>query len=159
MYKCEHFGIEELVGPSTHEILGEKAWRYFNPLFLQDLDTIREHVHKITGEGLTVNDWSWGGGYTESGLRVVGDHHYKHWSGHSWGMSFDIKLNSWLKGALRDSQYEWDADWLRGEIIQLKKGGKLKAVTDLEVGTKNWIHIGSRNIEPNFQDILFVFEP
>lgn len=155
MYKCINFGIYELVDPDTYNELGEDAWRIFNPVFLQDLDVIRDHVYRLAGYKLIINDYFWGGNYTDSGLRSEDSVHYRKWSGHSWGQAFDIKLDAWVRG----EQTEYDADWLRGEIIQLKKDGMLEALSEVEMMTDRYVHIGCRNQEPNFQDILFVFEP
>lgn len=148
-YKPKNFSVKELVSPEVYDKEGDSALRLLDAGLLHDLDIIREYAD----ESIIVNDWSWGGGYTESGLRTVGDHYYSSTSGHALGKAFDIKLASWLKG-----DYSRDADWLRGLIMDLKDSGKLDYLSELELLTDSWCHIGSRNREPNHRK-LFVFNP
>ena len=148
-YKPKHFTLQELVSPKVYEKEGEKSLRLLDAGLLTDLDIIREYAD----EPIIINDWSWGGNYTESGLRTVGDSYYSLTSGHASGRAFDIKLARWLKG-----DYSKDADWLRGLIMDLKEAGKLKWLTELEMETDTWVHIGSRNNPPNHRS-LFVFNP
>jgi len=54
--------------------------------------------------------------------------------------------------------YEYDADWLRSLIINMKGEGDLEYLSELEMGTGTWVHIGSRNNPPNYKE-LFVFNP
>lgn len=148
-YKPKYFSVKELVSPKTYEEEGESALRLLDSGLLKDLDIIRE----CADEPIIINDWSWGGNYKESGLRTKGDTYYSPTSGHALGKAFDIKLASWLKG-----DYSRDADWLRGLIMDLKDSGKLKYLTELEMLTDSWCHVGSRNQKPNHGK-LFVFNP
>lgn len=152
-YKPLHFTLKELVSPKVYEKEGESALRLLDAGLLKDLDKIRNKVLELTGQYLIVNDWSWGGNYTESGLRTVGDTYYKPTSAHSSGRGFDIKLSGWLKG-----DYGYDADWLRSLTINMKGEGDLEYLSELEMSTETWVHIGSRNNPPNYKE-LFVFNP
>ena len=63
MYKCEHFGIKELVSPIVFDKWGEQAWMFFETNTLKDLDLIRETY----GHPIIINNWS--NGLKQCGLR------------------------------------------------------------------------------------------
>ena len=86
-YKCRYFDIKELVPPEVYYALGEKAWSLFDDRALITLDELREAFGACT-----VNDWSFGGKFTESGLRVADCKHYSQFSRHSFGAAFDCKF-------------------------------------------------------------------
>lgn len=87
-YKCRYFDIKELVTPEVYYERGEKAWSIFDVRALKTLDALREKFGKIT-----VNDWCFGGKFTESGLRVAGCKHFRQFSAHSFGRAFDCKFS------------------------------------------------------------------
>lgn len=157
-YKCKHFILEELVPPEFFAAHGSKGWRVLNRGLLEDLDTLRDEVFKLTGQGLVINNWKWGGAYRDSGLRLPSSPDYRELSGHSGHKAYDVKLASWLKG-----DYTYDLDWLQRLIFSLKEQGKLKYITEMELGTDvkkgfntSWCHVGGRNVEPNLKG-LFVY--
>ena len=47
-YKCQYFGIKELVSPIVYQTWGEQAWMFFNPETLKSLDYIRESYEAQT---------------------------------------------------------------------------------------------------------------
>ncbi len=153
IYKAKNFIIQELVSPDLYSEKGDSSWKYLDAYLLHDLDIIRDHVFKETGQGLFVNDWLWNGQYSQSGLRTPESLYYNPLSGHTLGKAYDIKLEAWLKG-----DYSYDADWLRSLIYRLKSEGLLKYTTEIETETDTWVHIGSRNVEPNHKG-LYVFAP
>lgn len=61
----KYFHIEELVSPIVHKRWGEKAWMFFNPEIIAELDLIRERL----GQSIYVNNWLYGGTLTQCGLR------------------------------------------------------------------------------------------
>ena len=92
MYRCEFFGIQELVSPIVYQRYGHFAWNFFDERTLQDLDLTREKW----GKPLVINNWKNGGGYTQSGLRCNVDPLVKgktepYLSAHCLGRGFDIK--------------------------------------------------------------------
>ena len=64
-YKPKFWEIKELVSPRVYEKFGQSAWKFFDIEYLIDLDTIR----KAYNSTLYINNWAFGGSYTESGLR------------------------------------------------------------------------------------------
>ena len=98
MFTCKHFPyIQELVSPTVYNYYtpryGEEfIWSFFDKGVLKDLDTIR----KEWGSPITINDWSWGGKYIESGLRCNKDDIVErvttpYLSGHILAKAFDLK--------------------------------------------------------------------
>lgn len=148
MHKCKHFAIHELVPPELLSQYGRKSWKYLDKGMLIDLDTLRDHVFERTGQYLVINNWKWGGQYSESGLRVPSSTCYNPFSAHTFGKAFDVKLSGWFKG-----DFTYDLDWLQNLIRELKSKGLLPAITEMELGTIGkkipWCHIGGRNIGEN----------
>jgi hypothetical protein len=134
MYICKHFKIHELVGPEVHAARGEKAWQLLDDRALETLDALRDKFG-----ALTVNDWFWGGRFTESGLRTPGDKHYKPYSQHSFGRAFDCKF----KGI--------SAEEVRKYVLANKK--EFPFLTSYE-NVVTWFHFDVRNVEA-----ITVFNP
>lgn len=65
MRTCEHFDIEELVSPEVFKKYGVKAWMFFDPRLLITIDWIRKEL----GLPMIINNWVWGGPFTQRGLR------------------------------------------------------------------------------------------
>lgn len=65
MYKCKHFILAELVCKHVYYKYGQTAWQFLDPRLLITLDWIREKLERK----ITVNNWIWGGDFTQRGLR------------------------------------------------------------------------------------------
>ena len=86
------FKAKELVSKIVYSVWGENSLMFFRPETLRDLDLIRVRW----GSGITINDWSTGGQYSESGLRsnmdsLVKDKNVLYLSGHCLAIAFDLK--------------------------------------------------------------------
>ena len=91
MYKCQYFGIKELVSPIVYEKWGEQAWMFFSEDTLRDLDYIRESY----GSPIIINNWASGGTLKQCGLRSNMDDLVKskktlYLSAHTMGKGFDL---------------------------------------------------------------------
>ena len=87
MYKCEHFGIEELVHSQILSSIGEtNCWRRMDAECLRDLDVIRV----AWGDTIYINDWKWGGPNDSRGLRPPNDPDGSFYSSHKQGKAFDL---------------------------------------------------------------------
>lgn len=64
-YKCKYFRIEELVSEQVFEKYGQIAWQFFDEKLLITIDWLREEL----GLKITINDWFWGGKYSQRGYR------------------------------------------------------------------------------------------
>ncbi|BCV28484.1 D-Ala-D-Ala carboxypeptidase family metallohydrolase [Shewanella algae] len=89
MYVCKHFKIYELVDKKHIMIEVKKAWQLFDPRLLKLLDQLRE----LFDAPITVNNWFWGGQFSNRGLRTSASSYYRPYSQHSFGraVDFDVK--------------------------------------------------------------------
>lgn len=84
--RCAHFALQELVPPDIYRIRGEYAWELLDDRLLVTLDSMRLYFGSII-----VNDWLWGGGFKESGLRAWGSATGARLSQHFFGRAADLK--------------------------------------------------------------------
>lgn len=134
-YKCKHFSIKELVDKETYEKFGESAWMFFNPLFLQALDGLREYL----GVPLIVNNWATGGNYQYSGLRSKSCEVGAEYSQHRFGNAADIKSK------ILDPRTMFERIMIAKDDERLTN---INAIEDINF-TKTWVHIDGRNIPPS----------
>lgn len=128
MYRCEHFRIEELVPPEAMDLVENEAilWWLFDDRLLRVADRLRKDYGPMT-----VNDWPWGGEYTDSGLRLPGSQYYIPTSQHAHGRALDLKPREVSVGEVRQDI----TGRLRDYMCQ---------VTGVELGV-SWLHIDVRN--------------
>lgn len=145
-YRCVHFGIKELVSPIVYNTWGEKAWMFFDPLCLEDLDTIRESYHAP----IIINNW--GMGLKQCGLRSNLDEMVKnktkagqlYLSSHTRGCAFDLHC------------FYGHNDKLWAHCKNLIQSKCLKSINRIEnypatsqKGKVAWVHVDSMN-DDNF---------
>lgn len=130
MYKCQYFGIKELVSPIVYDKWKEQAWMFFDENVLQDLDTIRETY----GSPIIINNWATG--LKQCGLRSNMDEMVKskktlYLSAHTMGKGFDLHCFYGHNNKLWQHCYN------------LILCGKLKAFKRLEniKDTNGWVHL------------------
>lgn len=105
MYKCKHFIIQEFVSPEVYKKYGETAWQFLDPRLLKFMDWLREKL----GRRITINDWKWGGKFTQRGLRenlseIVKsktDNNILYLSGHPLGQASDFDVEDMTAGEVR----------------------------------------------------------
>ena len=140
----EYFKIQELVSRDTYNARGEKAWQLFDYRALVTLEWLRKNLGSCT-----VNNWLWGGDFSESGLRTYEFYMQqgfnraqayekisKSHSQHKYGRAFDCKFSNisaedarqWIKDNWHKSGFDW-------------------AIT-LEEGV-SWLHFDVRNQKEN----------
>lgn len=141
MYKPKYFTIEELVSPSVHKEVHEEAlWNMFDPDAIKAIDWLRERYGAAT-----INDWKWGGNFTESGLRTRSDEHYSEGSQHSRGAAFDLKFKFVTAQHIRDDLAAYELE-----------GGKIPdGIRRIERGV-TWLHIDCKETG---QDKIYWFNP
>ena len=131
MYKCEYFGIKELVSPIVYEKWGEQAWMFFNPETLKSLDHIRESY----GSPIIINNWASGGQLKQCGLRSNMDDLVKnkktlYLSAHTMGKGFDLHCFYGNNNKLWQHCY----NLILGKKISFKRLENIKL-------TNGWVHI------------------
>jgi hypothetical protein len=125
MYKCNHFSIQELVGPEVYKDRGAKAWELLDNRLLKTIDQLRERFGECV-----INNWSFGGGYSESGLRTPASKHYRPYSQHTFGRAADCK-------------FKVDVEIIRQYI--LSNPDVFEFINFVELDTPGWLHIDVRN--------------
>ena len=142
VYRCSYFNIKELVSPTVYNVWGDKAWMFFTPAVLKDLDIIRDSWQSP----IIINNWSSGGSLKQCGLRSNLDQIPKdktksnqlYLSFHTMGRAVD------LHDVLGRNQKLWQ------HCYNLIKKGSLEAINRIEKweNTSNnggWVHIDSAN--------------
>lgn len=127
-HKAKHFDITELVPQTVHEARGEKAWQLIDIRLIANLDALRAQL-KVP---MTINNWNSGGDRTQSGLRIVGQPHYKPFSQHSFGRAADVVCSVPAK-AIRDR--------IRSRDIVLPHPATFEEGDNI-----TWLHMDVRNM-------------
>jgi len=139
-YRCKYFSIEELVSPAMHKEVHEEAlWRMFDPDVLKAADWLRERYGPAT-----INDWKWGGEFSQSGLRTPESKYYSPTSQHSKGCALDLKFRNKTAQQIRDDLAEYQF-----------QGNKIPYFTRVE-NQVSWLHIDTK---PTGQSELYFFNP
>ena len=128
---AKYFRISELVSPIVFEKFGNKAWRFIDPKLIETLDFLRYSF----GKPMVINDWKWGGGFTQRGLRenicpitkLKTTMNELYLSAHVFGKAADFHV----KG--------YSTEYIKKQIVLLKAG--IPHPIRMERETNGWIHI------------------
>ncbi|AJT61198.1 hypothetical protein AVU32_gp357 [Vibrio phage ValKK3] len=137
MYKCKHFKIQELVTPQMYRDWGEKCWTLFDDRLLRTLDALRERFGPCT-----INDWSWGGSFDDSGMRDENFYgstqkYLASRSQHKYGRAADCKFRDIAAHEVRKYILENPDEFPYVKFIEC---GPLKSGNAM-----TWVHIDVRN--------------
>ncbi len=61
----KYFCIEEFVSKAVYKKYGDKAWQFLSPRLLHTMLVVRKEL----GKSITINNWKWGGKFSQRGLR------------------------------------------------------------------------------------------
>ena len=142
-YTPKHFQLEELVSPGLFNQYKDRQhilWYQFDPKALFSIDGLRS----IFGS-CTINDWLWGGSYSQSGLRTPDSHYFSFLSQHTRARAFDNKFS------------DYSPEEVRQYILANPFKDELKYITCIEADTPSWVHIDTRNHDKNNNGILAVY--
>jgi hypothetical protein len=131
----KYFKIHEFVGRLTYKIFGQRAWMFFSTNILKSLLIVRIGLNK----SITVNNWFWGGKFSQRGLRTIFQQIAKnafyrgklYLSPHLFARAFDFDV----KGMKANKVRTWIVKngSLFPEKIRLEKTYKGKSI--------NWVHM------------------
>lgn len=141
MYKCEFFGIRELVSPVVYNKWKEQAWMFFDEEVLKELDLIRQTF----GAPIIINNWYNKGALKQCGLRSNLDEIPKtntlknqlYLSLHTMSKAFD------LHSAFGNHQKLYNLCY---EMIKKKKLKRFKRLENFN-STLTWVHIDCANVD------------
>ena len=137
--KLKNFKLYELVSTEVMALLGSNAWGLFNANFVQDVDRLVTDLKRdTTCKSVVVNDWYWGGGYSQSGFREFNSTVGAHKSQHKQGNALDLKFVGISK--------EEALDYL---ITNKDRYSAIKRYENLEYTTNNnkyggWLHLDGK---------------
>lgn len=145
----EYFTIEEFVDKSTFDKFGQTAWQFIDIRLLKTLLIIRVEL----GKGMTINNWKWGGGFSQRGLRTnicnivkkKTDAGRLYLSAHTMGKAVDFDV----KGMTAEEVRMWikDNEVLFPYKLRLEHNMKGKPIS--------WCHIDVFSKSSNPQVYLF----
>lgn len=145
----KYFKIYEFVGKWTYKIHKKRAWKFFSSDLLECVLIIRENLNKP----MTINDWYWGGKFSQRGLRtvlqqIVRNTFYRgrlYLSAHLLGEAIDFDV----KGMTADEVRNWIVDnaTLFPCKIRLEQSKNGKNI--------NWVHLDTFWEEKNPKVYLF----
>lgn len=142
----DYFSIKELVDEEVFNRFGDRAWQFLDPLTLECLFIIRHNLKK----SITVNNWAWGGSFSQRGLRhnnspVVKKKTKAYLSAHTMGKAFDFDV----KGMTATEVRQWivdNADLFPCQI-RLERKFNRKEIS--------WVHLDTFQNESNPKIYLF----
>ena len=143
LYKCKHFSIEELVPKPLFDTLHEDVlWGMFDPELLKAADWLRERYGQAT-----INNWKWGGVFSQSGIRTKDSSFYSEGSMHSVGKALDIKFKNISAEAIRADLKAMNE---RGEMIPY-----IRRIED----SVSWLHADVKPQRGVMKGYVYFFKP
>lgn len=138
------FDLRELVPPKLYDERGNSALWHLNPTLLKVVQFTRDFLGKEYKQEVSViiNDWLWGGNYTESGFRYPDSETGSRLSFHKGGLCSAADLKCRFK-----STKEWiPADDIRDLILNNEKKFMKAGLTTVEAKeyAPTWTHIDCR---------------
>jgi len=99
----DYFCIEELVDKTVFDKYGESAWKFLDETILESLLIIREGI----GFPMTINNWKWGGNFSQRGLRhnmssLVKNKTRLYLSAHIFGKAVDFDVQGMTAVQVRE---------------------------------------------------------
>lgn len=143
-YGAPSFDIRELVPPELYNKRGNASVWHINPVLLKLLQFTKEFLSDYYGEevSIIINDWLWGGDFTESGFRLPDTNLGSELSFHKGGLcsAADVKCR------LKESNRWIPADDIRSIIFDHEKEFMAAGLTTLEAKeyAPTWVHMDCR---------------
>lgn len=133
----EYFAIHELVGKSTYKKHGQRAWKFFDDDILLILLIIRKNINRK----ITINNWFWGGKFSQRGLRtivqqLVKNAFYKgrlYLSAHLFGKAIDFDVEGMTANEVRQ--------WILDNKHLFPSNIKIRLERKLNGKFINWVHL------------------
>lgn len=128
----EYFCIEELVDKEVYNKYGDAAWKFIDEMLIECILVVREEL----GKPMTINNWKWGGQFSQRGLRhnmspMVQKKTRMYLSAHMFGKAVDFDVEGMTAVEVR----EWivaNADKFPCKI-RLERNMKGKPIS--------WVHL------------------
>lgn len=139
----KYFAAHELVDKQTHDRFGDESWQFFDTDTLHTLLVLREGINKP----FDINNWFWGGQYSERGLRTnLGSickgktlSNRLYLSGHVLGKAFDFKVKGMDSEDVRN--------WIKANESILPCKIRLEHIMNSTGKPITWVHFDTKYIE------------
>ncbi len=146
MKVTKHFSAEEILHPSIIETYGLATCKFALETYaLEMLKALETMSDFISNEPIIINDYKWGGGFTNSGVRVMSDPVGSALSGHYAWRCCDLKFKTRDPIAVQDSIME--NQHMHPNIVRME---------DARI-TKTWLHLQFGTRLPN--EHIAIFKP
>ena len=128
-----NFTLQELVHPTIYNKIGDRSADFLHPKLAINCQSIKDFISAHLGyiEPVTINDWSWGGGFRSSGLRLPAGIVGAKLSSHRFGCSVDLKFKTITPVEVQSLIMANQADF---PYISRMENAKI---------TKTWLHVES----------------
>jgi hypothetical protein len=139
----ENFDLRELVSINTYKRRGNAAIELLDPRLMPILEYLKKLFSDDERAYIVVNDWLWGGAYTESGFRDYDtDITETLNSQHRYGRAIDIKVKHRGKYLRSDEMFYK----VRENYAELRKLGITTVEDYRKTAGKNrsWLHLDCR---------------
>lgn len=144
MKVSEHFDLREFIDPVTFAELGNKSIEKIDKRLID----IAELLRKLTGKGVTINNWHTGGQYHESGLRRADTSTGAAKSAHKEGKASDHKVTGMTAEEVHKLVMAHEAEFYDAGVRQME---------DLSF-TPTWTHLGTRGAD-NVNKKIVIIKP
>lgn len=119
-------------------LIGSNAWSILDKELLKDIDKFVTDIKQDLGcEAVTINNWKWGGLFTQSGFREADSKVGSPKSMHKEGRAFDLKF----KGITTKEAFDYLME-------NQERYPAIKRVEDLR-DAPTWLHVDSKDMERN----------
>lgn len=129
------FDLREFVPPSVWEDFGTASRWFLDPRMLDLAQFYRDYF----GSAVRVNDWHYGGDFTERGFRLPDTNTGARLSQHKFGRAFDCNVKGYTPDEVR-------REIKQNEDLFMEEG--LRALESGDIAT-TWVHSDIRTTDQN----------
>ena len=97
----KNFYLDEFIDKGIYNRFEAKSQRYIRPELIKIAQIVRDYTEK----SVTINNWSTGGSYKESGLRSFKTSTGATYSAHKYGAAMDLKIG------FMDPDRDWETNY------------------------------------------------
>lgn len=128
----QYFCIEEFVDKIVFDKFGESAWKFIDESILESVLVVREGL----GKPMRINNWKWGGQFSQRGLRhnmssLVKKKTSLYLSAHMFGKAVDFDVKGMNSVDVRD--------WIAGNPQLFKH--KIRLERNMHKIPISWVHL------------------
>lgn len=128
----ENFYLDEFIGPDTYRKFEAQSQRYIR----KEMILAAQFIRTMSGLSITINNWSAGGSYKESGLRDFNTTTGASYSAHKFGAAIDLKIGNLTSFEMVELIKDYEQDLIDIGICRYEN-------PKFTQGNRDWLHIDS----------------